>query len=497
VTLFEDRAQVVREATISLATGFHRVVVEGVSPLALDRSLVARPDPGLKVHELRVERRWHLSEQSRPPAAQALIAQAERLVDALEVARGELELLLHSESQAEALLGLSLAAVNRALPHARTFDPGWTVDLEAALANLTAVGEAHLDARLRVDGLRLELAAMQTRLATDWRIDHALRGDLVVDLTVSEPGGSLALEYHVPCAIWRPIYRATLDPTRPEVAVACEAAIWQATGEDWRDVALTFSTARPSKRATPPLLTEDPLRLTRKVDKKIVAETREQAIANTGEGVATTERLQGVDDGGEVRVLAAATLATIASDGRMQRVPIATFKAPAELDRVARPEKSTLVHMRTRQANLAPHPLLAGPVELIGESGYVGTTSLGFIAPNERFVLGWGGDEALRIRREHHETRDTSRISGKQVITRTVGLALSNLGRETVRFRVEERIPVSELAEVEVAIDSKLTQPPATADRDGIVAWTVELGPLAHKSISLTYQVTASSEVVI
>ena len=43
------------------------------------------------------------------------------------------------------------------------------------------------------------------------------------------------------------------------MTVEAEAVVWQRTGEDWKDVRLAFSTARPTLGTTPPRLAEDVL----------------------------------------------------------------------------------------------------------------------------------------------------------------------------------------------------------------------------------------------
>ena len=300
--------------------------------------------------------------------------------------------------------------------------------------------------------------------------------------------------YLVPCARWRPAHRATLAGTR--LRFACEAAVWQATGEDWSDVELSFSTARPTQRSEPPLLEDDVLHVRRRPEKKVEVQIREQAVATTGEGVSIeAAELPGVDDGGETRLLRAAGKATIASDGRLRRVPVFSFEADAEVDRLARPEKAALVHLRCRAANASPHPLLAGPVELLRESGYVGRTTLDFVAPGERFALGFGGDAALRVRRELREKRETATLTGKLTITRTVELFLSNLSPEDALFRLEERVPVSELTQVEVSVDARETSPLAVPDADGIVGWPIRIPAHGTLPVKLVYRLTASSDV--
>ena len=205
--------------------------------------------------------------------------------------------------------------------------------------------------------------------------------------------------------------------------------------------------------------------------------------------------LPGVDDGGETRLLAGAGRATIASDGRLRRVPIAAFTVPAEVDRVARPERSTLVHLRSRQENSLRQPILAGPVELSRESGFVGRGEVGFVAPGERFVLGLGADDAVRIRRATEEGREVARLTGRQTITRRVTLSISNLDPRPVTFLLEERVPVSEVEQVKITVDPELTRPRASPDDQGIVTWPITAPARGQLDVSLGYRLVASSDV--
>jgi len=392
--------------------------------------------------------------------------------------------------------------VNRELPHAEAPEPRWQDDLDAAMEEVRAAADALLAARVALEDVHDRLATVRLRATTDWRVEHELAAEIVVDVSVTTAGEhTLTLDYVVPCAMWRPIHRAALGPVaanEADLRVACEAAMWQATGEDWHDVELSFSTARPTQRAEPPALSDDRLRAQRRVERRVVVEVREQAIATTGEGAgAEAPELQGVDDGGEVRLLRAATRASVKADGRLARVPLFSAQGRAEVDRIARPERSPLVHLRSRQELRAPHPLLAGPVELLREGGYVGLAEIGFVAPGERFVLGWGGDESLRVGRRVDQRVEVGRVFGKQTVTRTVELFLSNLEDRPAAFRLEERVPVSEIADVQVQIDAKATRPAARPDEHGIVAWDVELPPLGTAEVKLVYEITAGADVVL
>jgi uncharacterized protein (TIGR02231 family) len=260
-------------------------------------------------------------------------------------------------------------------------------------------------------------------------------------------------------------------------------------------VELLFSTARPTRRAEPPVLSDDVLKVQRRVEKKVVVAVREQVIATTGDGGSTASaEMPGVDDGGETRLLPGAARATIRSDGRLHRVPVFSFECRPELDRLARPERSPVVHLRSRQENGSRYPVLAGPVELLAGGTFVGLTEVGFVAPGERFTLGWGPEPGLRLSRQAHEQRETG-LLGKQTITRRVEVFVSNLLDAPARFQMEERVPVSEIEAVTVEVNRKETAPPAVPDAQGIARWDVSVPPRGQQRVVLAYRLTAGSDV--
>jgi uncharacterized protein (TIGR02231 family) len=495
VTLLEDRAQVRRAGALVLEPGDWRVVVEGASPVLADRTLLCRAS-GASVLEARVVRRLRIGRREATPDQAVLLAERERLQAAGLPVRNRLAALERHRQRLGAALDLLLDGINRELPWAERREERWERDLERVLEQQR---EVLAELRLR----QAELADLTSQAGTaalqelTTRDGPPLLTRLEVELRVARAGTvELELDYMVPCAMWRPIHRAALQGGA--VRFACEGAVWQATGEDWEEVELAFSTARPTRRSEPPLLTDDELRLQRRQDKGVQVQVREEAIHTVGEGQGEARRaseLPGVDDGGETRTLGAPARATIRATGRLHRVPIFAWEAPAEVDRIARPERSPLVHLRSRQVNPGPHPILAGPLELLRESGYVGLGEVGFVGPGERFVLGWGADDGLRVRREVEEEREVARLTGKQTITRKVTLQLSNLEPLPASFGLEERVLVSEVEQVKVALDPAGTKPPAQADAQGIVAWKVTVPPRGTREVELLYRITASSSV--
>jgi uncharacterized protein (TIGR02231 family) len=278
--------------------------------------------------------------------------------------------------------------------------------------------------------------------------------------------------------------------------------VWQATGEDWGDVELVCSLERPSLGTQPPELDDDELS-TRKKPDQVVVEAREQEQQTTGLGGTGVPQVPGIDDGG-LGLRFTAGRVNVRADGTAHRLPVGGFTGQAEQTLVAIPLRSPWVHLRAKLANAGTTPLLAGPVDLLLASGYVGRTEVGFVATGEKLHLGFGPESEVRVHRTETRERDEAGLlGGWNVQTVRVAVRLSNLGTHKREVTITERVPVSEVEQVQVQ-----TSPPEaykltgedmslarTIDDHGLVTWTVALPPLGRRAVTLEYKVKSQRNV--
>ena len=510
VTVLEDRASLVRRGKVSIKPGQQRIVIERVSPVLADKTLTAACS-GARVLDIRCERYvapWRDDPKAQDPAA---TLRTER--SALEVKRDKAAAKAQAaRSEAEALAAV-VAAAHRdlAMQAARGVTASNAV---AQLAELDAQDVAartrRLDAELAAEDLNTQLARLEERLARAEAEAGEQAARLVIDL-VGESTGEAALtaSYVVPGAAWRPYHRAQLARDSGKLDWQTTACVWQATGEDWTDVELTCSLERPSLGVEPPPLADDELRARRKPD-SVVVEAREQEQQQTGLGAGPLQ-VPGIDDGGVGLKLTAGRV-TIKADGAPHRVAVGGFSTQAQVSLVGVPLRSPWVHVRARIVNSGTAPLLAGPVDLILASGYVGRAEVGFVAPGEKFYLGFGPDADIRMHRsESRERDDAGLLGGWNVQTIRVAVRLSNLGTHKRDVTITERVPVSEIEQVDVQASApdayvlgkddqpggeEITQVTARSlDEKGLVSWSVELPPLGRRAVTLEYKVKSQRGV--
>lgn len=501
VTLFEDRAEVSRSARVRLPRGRARLRVQGLTLLVDDRSLVAWVEgEAARVVSARVHRAVEDSTTASAEEIAALEVSLDEARDAAQERQARLVRLGARASHLRARVAAWAAAVGGVPSRGEDARAELARAIEGIRAESRTTVEEHAALRRAAQEATTALALAEAKLgiarAKKWRFEATAE----IEIDVLEEGEiEVLLTYRTPCALWRPEHQARLlrKGSGWEMSVTSYAAVWQCTGETWRDVRCRFSTARPAKSAAPPVLTDDVLTTRKRTDderKRIIVEAREQAIDAAGaERSRDAEEMPGVVDGGEARWLEASEVATLESDGRVARIELGSRTMPCSVERVAWPEVAVAAHLRARATLAGGGPLLPGPVSIARESELVGKSEIGFVGAGEAFELGFGLDDGLRVRRRPVEKRKTTPVTGTQHVEREVSLFASNLSGASRNVSLVERVPVSEVEEVQITVEP---QPGMRHEpRDGFVTFELELSPNETREVTLRYRIEAKANV--
>ncbi len=509
VTLQEDRACVVRRGTGTLHAGVNRLRISEVSPIIADKTLCGAirvtgvaddEDEPPKVSDLRVRRRQVARSKERTEATHALIEQRRALQVQIKTAQAHGDRLGRRLRAVEQIERSLVDEMSTDVAWGRSEPETWRAALEQCGTEMRSFRDAVIESNTEVTKLGETLARLEARIAAASKVRDTICADLEVEVVVQSSGSyELRVDYIVPGACWRPQHRAELveDTNEPKLVFTSEGCVWQATGEDWHNVQLIFSTERPSLGTQPPNLATEVLHSQRKND-QIQVQVRQQTIQTTGVGGESkpSEELPGIDDGGEALALRAQHRIDVPCDGRPHRVPLMQFEDSVQLERILMAELVSAVVVKTQQVNRGRHPILAGPIDLIRGGGVCGRGKLMFVAPNERFEMGWGPEPGIRVRRYlDHEVEESSMLSSWTTQNHTVELRLSHLGGDPISLHVQERVAISEIEKVKIDVIRDKTTAGRTPDVNGFVHWDVTLAPQERKTIKLAYRVKKHGDV--
>lgn len=513
VTVLEDRAHVVRRGTVELHGGMTRLRVAGVAPVLADKTLCAAvsqagqklADPTReRINDVRVKRSRLVLGEDKPEQRAALEAELEAETRKLEAQRARLELARAQQASLEGVAEVTVTDIGVDASHGQASAEVWRQLLEQVAAQEEAVRRQRLELEFELSEQEQQLGRLRARLSATAQLSDASAAEVIVEVWTAAAGVyAVQVDYIVPGACWRPYHRAQLvelvQGKEPVLHFASEGCVWQSTGEDWSDVQFIFSTERPSLGVEPPRLASEQLHAQRRSE-ALVVEAREQEVQTTGLGAAPRQHsaeLPGIDDGGEALKLRSQAKASVPCDGRPHRVPLMAFTSPTSTESVLMPELAEAVILKSVHVNRSQQPILAGPVDLVRAGGFVGRSSLLFIAPGENFAIGWGPDGALRVQRSVELAReDRGMMSAWTSQAYLVKVKISNLGALDRSIRVTERVAVSEVDKVRIEVDAAATTDRVKPDANGFLHWTVALPGFGRKTVELRYVVRKHADVV-
>lgn len=324
-------------------------------------------------------------------------------------------------------------------------------------------------------------------------------------LVVKEREAAMGFSYIMRNAGWNVSYGMYLRPDR-SVFIEYYGNIRQKTGEDWMKARVSLSTARPSLGARRPRLHPVVVRGRKAQVRQVVVNSQEKSVARDepGGGKPAPGKETGaggyanLDDSGSALVFRITGKRNIPSGKRRRRVTIARFSTkPIDIYYRVVGRAGLAAYMTTALVNGQPFPLMAGQADIYLRSGFIGRSRIDFTPAGAPFLVGFGIDRNIRVKRELNHYQDKAGMLSSDRIFRTrIQLTISNPAGVARRVSVFERIPISELEEVSVAVLKDTTGGYKIDKKDsGILRWDLNLAPGASTSITLHYSVRVPSGI--
>ena len=192
-------------------------------------------------------------------------------------------------------------------------------------------------------------------------------------------------------------------------------------------------------------------------------------------------------------IYAIAGRVTVPETGETKRVQIDEMDLDPALAVRAVPKRDQKAYLYARITVGRGTPLLPGQVSLFRDTTFVGNGHLPLLAPGEEHELGFGIDDAIRVRYAIAEEKrgETGIITSSKTDSRGYRIMVKNLHERAIPLTVLDQIPVSQNADIKVELTGKTA--PSRRDVDdkrGVLAWDMTLGPDEERVIEFGYRTT-------
>ncbi|MBC8309951.1 MAG: mucoidy inhibitor MuiA family protein [Phycisphaerales bacterium] len=469
VTLYRNRAAITRTAILDLKVGGYTMFFRDLPSSAYLDSVQASVGDNAKLLSVDTSSRPRTEDNSEIiKGITAEIEDVEKQIDTLNARQDS--------------LALQITMLKTLIEQASNAKEG-PVDLDALENQLEFIGTKMTS--LTVDRTTNEKALKELKKTLqnlrqrkqNLSVNRGTQLNAVVDIGVTQPGKiQVQLTYLVNNASWQPTYSIRANNAGDKITVEYDAELWQRTGENWTDVAMTLSTAQPQQSTTPPMPSpwfvdvyvpppptstglggrresyraknSDALHM-RRTGLAIEEMAMDAMVVETASAFATVN-----NDGPAVSFSLPRTVTVPSNREDKQTTSLGAFETEAEMFHVAAPMLTDSTFIRSNVTNTSEYILLPGQASIFHGSDYVGKTSLPTIAPNETFPLDLGIDPvvtATRVLLEKEATTTGLFGSGKQT-QYEYRITISNGHTEAIEVHLWDRYPVSRNEEIEITL---------------------------------------------
>ena len=519
VTVYTDRAVITRTATVDLTGGTTELVFANLPETLNERSLQVSGkgtaqavilDVGAKqtfVDFTPNARVKELEDQLR-----GLGKQTRGIDDKAGLLQGQRTMLERMETTLTAPPAKDVPRPNVAdLASAMSF----LVEQRGKLTTeLAALDEAREDLQTKISTVQAKLNELRGAGGRGYK-------SVTVRVAATQAGSlDVALSYTVPGASWSPSYDARVLSTERAVALSYFGIVRQNTGEEWKDVALTLSTARPGLGGAAPGLSVwnldvyNPVALARMNEMDARRERSAKSAMAPAPMMAGAVNMQTMTSDAPEEMkdaeMASATIAagatsasfkigtaaSVPSDNSPQKVPITSAKLNANPEYLTVPKRLATAYLTAKVVNTSEFPLLAGAMNVFLDGTFVATSALRTVMSGEKFDLALGADEGISVKHKRvaRFAEDTGLTNSGKRITYEYLLTIQNNKRTAERVIVVDQVPLSRNEKIVVKLlspDAKEVKP----TDEGTLKWSLDLKAGEKRELTVKFTVEYANEV--
>ena len=512
VTVYTDRAVVSRTGTVDLAGGIAELVFANLPESLNDQSLQVSGKGTATATILDVSAKRTFVDFTPNARVKELEDQLRGFAKQMRGFNDRTNVLQTQSAMLDQMKAALFAPPAKDVPRP---------DLAQFTNSLNYLSEQHAKIVAENTSLDEQREDLQNKTNTVQQQLNELRGaggkgykTVTVRVSAAQAGSlDVSLSYTVPGASWVPSYDARVLSTEHAVALGYFGMVRQNTGEEWKDVALTLSTARPALGGAAPVLTTWNLDLwvprpvvyenTRRDELKKMAAERAMPMAAGGinmQGLTSNAPAPEEKDAG----LASATIETgatsasfriasatsVPSDNSPQRVPITSAKLAANPEYLTVPKRQAVAYLTSKVVNSSDFPLLAGAMNVFLDGTFVATSHLRTVMSGEKFDLALGADEGISVKhkRVNKFTEDTGLTNSGKRITYEYLITVQNNKKTAERVIVADQVPLSRNEKIVVKLLSPDPKDVKPTD-EGTLKWSLDLKPGEKSELTVKFAI--------
>lgn len=514
VTVYKDRASVIRKGKTSLSAGTHSLFFTNLPIEIVDQSVrVSGEGEGARILDVKVETMY--TDTIPQERLRTLQTQLEELQEEMKTVDDKIVVL---QSQLDFINKIKIEHadnISKDLKITRPTVEDWQKVLGFFNTNMTKLYSDLRKSNLEKKELHNKIIAVQEKIRTISPNNNRATKTIIVEVEVTKSGEFVLLpQYVITGAMWYPQYDIRVNTENNSVQLEYRAMVQQRTGEDWNNIELALSTARPDMKGEMPELSawyvnifapevfgnvsggrsQDRNRPLKKAlnlnQRQLLNDVKTEKERSDEFAPVMEEPVASVETQTTSVLLRIPTKSTIPSDNVSHKVTVAIEKLKAAFVYTSTPKLSQFAYLKALIENTSEVPLLAGNINVFSDEDFVSTTSIETIVPNEKFYVYLGIDPTIKIERKlvNKFTETTGTFSKNNKISYEYTFTLENTKKTAQTIFVYDQLPLSQNEQITIEqLEPKEKE--LKPNEEGFLIWKNELQPKEKKTWKLKYSI--------
>lgn len=493
VTVFQNGAQVKRDVTLKLNSGAQEVAIKGLAENIDPNGIRVISDPDCILQGVRHELNYIEAAEDKTIELKKkrdyLLDDASKINQQMSILKFEKTMLEKNQSQ---IIGVPNS--NLKLEDLKTL-------IDYQKTRLLDILPKIYDQEKKLQLVQLEIDKVNKQIQEIDQNKMKPSSDLVLTLIAKTAGNHhFQVQYYVSNASWIMNYDIMVKDIKSPLELTYKATVYQSSGEDWKNVKVTLSTANPFEGADRPILNPwylknqppvvyDRMQRAPMAQNKAVmngaAEMDNSVIAMTTESEQITSRTYSID-----------LPYTILSNNKPFLVEIKKASVPAKYIYFAIPKLDKDAFLTAEVEDWEELNLMDGEANLFLEGSYQGKSFIDTKSIQDFLRFSLGRDKSIAI--ERNKIKDFSMnkfLSEKKIINKGWEIILKNKKNAGIDIIIEDQLPIS--TEKPITVKQEEISGAEFTEESGKLRWVLKVPANEQKKLLLKYSVEAPKDYIL
>jgi len=493
VTIFPDRAQVNREATLKIADGKKEFRIPGLSPGAIHQSLQVNGQGDFMILSVNIQKNY-LDNTDESEELKKMRSRIEELKRKIEDEKTDINILKEKEAFLTANRVVSGKNENISAQELASIT-------ELYISSIESIRKGSLEKSRLIKKLENEKQKLERQLNGILQSSRQPSNDIIISVSAErQVSAKLLISYLVSGAGWYPSYDIRVKNIADDVSFCYKANVFQNTGNGWDNVLLSFSSANPSASGVIPVLT--PYYLNFFTPSIVRERSISAAVASKkAKPIEESEIMLGdyeMPDASAPPVTIKRTQTAfsfdvsipqdVKPDGRIKTIDLQHLETGAIFKYISVPKIMEKAFLSADIPDWESLNLLNGDANIYFGNTFTGNTMINTEQLPDTLNIGLGIDNNVSVERIiRKEFTSTKTLGTNRIETRSFKINLKNNKSRAIDIDIYDQLPVSQNKDIEV--DAKELSGGLMNEFTGEVKWQTSIPAGESKEFILTYTV--------